>query len=54
MHGGEIFIPKIPSIKIIDIADAILEKNKKKITGIRPEKKTNELMIPQDESKKYI
>ena len=29
MHGGEIFIPKIPSIKIIDIADAILEKNKK-------------------------
>ena len=51
MHGGEIFIPKIPSIKIIDIADAILEKNKKKITGIRPGEKLHELMIPQDEAR---
>ncbi len=49
MHGGEIFVPKIPSVKIIDIAKAINPKNKIKITGIRPGEKLNEILCSKDE-----
>ena len=46
MIGGEIFVKKIPSIKIIDIANAITEKkNNYKIIGIRPGEKLHEQMI---------
>ena len=45
MVGGEIYIKKIPSIKLVDIATAISEKNKQKIVGIRPGEKLHEQMI---------
>jgi len=50
MRGGEIFIPKIPSIKIIDIIKVISPKNKIKIIGIRPGEKLHEVLCPEDDS----
>ena len=44
MVGGEIFIPKIPSIKIVDLAKAMNSKMKLKFTGIRPGEKIHETM----------
>ena len=48
MRGGEIFVPKIPSIKIIDLAKAIAPKLKIKIIGIRPGEKIHEMMCPNE------
>tara|TARA_B100000686_G_scaffold104955_1_gene112124 strand:- start:7343 stop:8338 length:996 start_codon:yes stop_codon:yes gene_type:complete len=50
MLGGEIFVPKLPSIKIIDIVTAMLDEKKFKIIGIRPGEKLHEVMIPEEES----
>ncbi|WP_027327479.1 UDP-N-acetylglucosamine 4,6-dehydratase (inverting) [Helicobacter pametensis] len=50
MHGGEIFIPKIPSMKIIDLAHALAPNLPIKIIGIRPGEKLHEVMIPKDDS----
>ena len=49
MYGGEIFVPKIPSIKIIDLAKAIDPNKKIKIIGIRPGEKLNEVLCSKDE-----
>ncbi|RSL35116.1 UDP-N-acetylglucosamine 4,6-dehydratase (inverting) [Salibacterium salarium] len=51
MHGGEIFIPKIPSMKIVDLAEAIAPECEKKFTGIRPGEKLHEVMITQDDAR---
>ena len=51
MQGGEIYVEKNPSVKIIDIAKAINPKKKIKIIGIRPGEKINEVMISQDDSR---
>ena len=51
MVGGEMVIPKIPSIKIIDLAKAIDEKKKIKIVGIRPGEKLHEILCPADDSR---
>ncbi|MEO2147600.1 MAG: UDP-N-acetylglucosamine 4,6-dehydratase (inverting) [Flavobacteriaceae bacterium] len=48
--GGEIFIPKIPSYKIMDVAEAIGPKCKKPIVGIRPGEKLHEEMITSSDS----
>ena len=48
MLGGEIFVPKIPSIKIIDLAKAMSSNNRIKIIGIRPGEKMHELMCPNE------
>ncbi len=48
MRGGEIFVPKIPSVKIIDLARAMAPKLKIKIIGIRPGEKINETMCPPE------
>lgn len=50
MQGGEIFVPKIPSIKITDLAHAIAPKIPIKIIGIRPGEKLHENMIGVDDS----
>ncbi|EDZ62373.1 UDP-glucose 4-epimerase [Sulfurimonas gotlandica GD1] len=50
MYGGEIFIPKIPSMKIIDLASAIAPNLPHKIIGIRPGEKLHEIMCPSDDS----
>jgi len=51
MRGGEIFVPKIPSMKVTDLAAAVAPKNKIRITGIRPGEKLHELMITEDEAR---
>ena len=50
MTGGEIFIPKIPSMKITDLAKAISEKHKIKIIGIRSGEKLHEILCPRDDA----
>lgn len=50
MQGGEIFIPKIPSMKITDMAKAIAPELPHKIIGIRPGEKLHEIMCPADDS----
>ena len=50
MKGGEIFIPKLPSIKIIDIAKSLAPNSKIKIIGVRPGEKINEILVPKDDS----
>lgn len=50
MQGGEVFIPKIPSMKIIDLATAIGPECEHEIIGIRPGEKLHEIMIPSDEA----
>jgi UDP-N-acetylglucosamine 4,6-dehydratase len=48
--GGEIFVPKIPSYNLIDLAKAIMPKSKIKFVGIRPGEKLHEEMISFSES----
>ncbi|MEG1413210.1 MAG: UDP-N-acetylglucosamine 4,6-dehydratase (inverting) [Acidaminococcaceae bacterium] len=48
MQGGEIFIPKIPSMRIMDLAEAIAPGMPTKIVGIRPGEKLHEIMCPAD------
>jgi len=50
MHGGEIFVPKIPSIRIMDLAEAMSPGIAIKIIGIRPGEKLHEIMCPADDS----
>jgi len=51
MEGGEIFIPKIPSMKIVDVADIIAPEASKKIIGMRPGEKLHEVLLTSEESK---
>ena len=51
MRGGEIFVPKIPSIKIIELARAVAPKAKIKIVGIRAGEKLHELLVSEDEAR---
>ncbi|QDP72359.1 UDP-N-acetylglucosamine 4,6-dehydratase (inverting) [Legionella israelensis] len=50
MQGGEIFVPKIPSIRIIDLARAMAPDLHHEIIGIRPGEKLHEIMCPADDS----
>jgi UDP-N-acetylglucosamine 4,6-dehydratase len=50
MHGGEIFVPKIPSVKVVDLAAAMAPELPHKIIGIRPGEKLHEVMCPADDS----
>ena len=50
MSGGEIFVPKTASIKILDLVKAISPKNKYKVIGIRPGEKIHEILCPADDS----
>ena len=52
--GGEIFVPKIPSFKITELAKAVCEKCKIKITGIRPGEKLHEEMISIHDSRTTV
>ncbi|WP_197139780.1 UDP-N-acetylglucosamine 4,6-dehydratase (inverting) [Lysinibacillus sphaericus] len=51
MHGGEIFVPKIPSMNIMDLAKAIAPDCKYEIVGIRPGEKLHEGMITEDDAR---
>ncbi|MCT7579740.1 UDP-N-acetylglucosamine 4,6-dehydratase (inverting) [Aliarcobacter butzleri] len=50
MQGGEIFVPKIPSMKIVDMAKALAPNLPHQIIGIRPGEKLHEIMCPADDS----
>ena len=50
MHGGETFIPKIPSMKVVDVATTIAPNMPHKNVGIRPGEKMHEVMCPRDDS----
>ncbi len=51
MGGGEIFVPKIPSMKIIDLARCMAPSRKHEIVGIRPGEKLHEVMITEDDGR---
>jgi len=51
MHGGEIFIPKIPSMNIMDLAKAIAPDCKTKMVGVRPGEKISEVLLTEDEAR---
>ena len=50
MSGGEIFVPKIPSFRIVDLARAMAPNLGHHIVGIRPGEKLHEVMCPADDS----
>jgi UDP-N-acetylglucosamine 4,6-dehydratase/5-epimerase len=50
MHGGELFVPKIPSIKVVDLARAMAPELRHKIVGVRPGEKMHEILCPADDS----
>ncbi len=52
MKGGEIFVPKIPSMRIVDLAEAIAPGAKKKIIGIRSGEKLHEILLTEEEVKR--
>jgi UDP-N-acetylglucosamine 4,6-dehydratase len=54
MVGGETFVPKIPSMKIVDLAEAIAPEAELKEVGIRPGEKIHEVMIPKNESRNCL
>ncbi|HMA04820.1 MAG TPA: UDP-N-acetylglucosamine 4,6-dehydratase (inverting), partial [Methanomicrobiales archaeon] len=51
MEGGEIFVPKIPSMRLMDLADAIAPHAEKNFSGIRPGEKLHEVLITEDEAR---
>ncbi len=54
MHGGEIFVPRIPSMKVVDVARALAPKLPHKIVGIRPGEKLHEIMVTADDGRATI
>ncbi len=54
MEGGEVFVPKIPSMKVIDLGKAIAPKAEIEIIGIRPGEKLHEVLISEDEARHTI
>jgi UDP-N-acetylglucosamine 4,6-dehydratase/5-epimerase len=51
MHGGEVFVPRIPSSKIVDLAEAMAPHLQRTIVGVRPGEKLHEVMCPRDDSR---
>ncbi len=51
MQGGELYVPKIPSMKVSDLAKAVAPGCKQEIIGIRPGEKLHEIMITEDDSR---
>ena len=54
MQGGEIFVPKIPSSRIVDIAEALRPGKPIRIVGVRPGEKLHEVMCPRDDAQLTI
>jgi len=54
MHGGELFVPKIPSMKITDLAEAIAPECEIEVVGIRPGEKLHEAMITEDDARRTL
>ena len=54
MHGGEIFVPKIPSMKLLDLAETIAPGCQVETIGIRPGEKLHEVLVSEDESRQTL
>jgi UDP-N-acetylglucosamine 4,6-dehydratase len=54
MHGGEVFVPKIPSMKIVDLAKALAPEAQLEVVGIRPGEKLHEVLISEDEARSTV
>jgi len=54
MHGGEVFVPKIPSTRIVDLARVIAPDAQLEVTGIRPGEKLHEALINEDEARNTV
>ena len=54
MHGGEIFVPKIPSMNIMDLAAAVAPECRTEVVGIRPGEKLHEVMVPEDDARSTV
>jgi UDP-N-acetylglucosamine 4,6-dehydratase len=54
MQGGEIFVPKIPSMNIVDLARAIAPECRLDVVGIRPGEKLHETMVPEDDARNTL
>lgn len=54
MSGGEVFIPKIPSVHVVDMAEAMMPGAKLEFVGIRPGEKLHEMMISKDDARMTI
>lgn len=54
MKGGEIFVPKIPSMKVVDLAKAVAPNAEIEIIGIRPGEKLHEVMITEDDARHTV
>ncbi len=54
MQGGEVFVPKIPSMRVTDVADALAPGVSRRIIGIRPGEKVHEVLITSDESRHAV
>jgi FlaA1/EpsC-like NDP-sugar epimerase len=51
MEGGEIYVPRIPSMRVSDIADALASHVPRRVIGIRPGEKIHEVLVTEDESR---
>lgn len=54
MRGGEIFVPKVPSMNIMDLAEAIAPGCRHEVVGIRPGEKLHEVMVPADDARRTL
>jgi UDP-N-acetylglucosamine 4,6-dehydratase len=54
MRGGEIFVPKLPSMRVTDLARAIAPECRLEIVGIRPGEKLHEVMVPEDDARSTL
>jgi len=54
MLGGEVFVPKIPSMKVMDLAKAVAPESEVEIIGIRPGEKLHEVLISEDEARTTV
>lgn len=54
MRGGEVFVPKIPSMRLVDLAEAIAPEAEKVFTGIRPGEKLGEVLLTQEEARRAV
>lgn len=54
MRGGEIFVPKLPSMKIMDLAEAVAPSAEIDIVGIRPGEKLHETLLTEDEARRTL
>jgi UDP-N-acetylglucosamine 4,6-dehydratase/5-epimerase len=54
MHGGELYVPRIPSMRLVDLATVIAPNSTLKEVGVRPGEKLHEVMVPEDDARSSL